>query len=446
MLSEIRIRSAATREIPTERFKILVLPATQAVVLTINTGGFAMLARSLGPEPFGIFATVLFTFTLASLVTDFAPHAYLLVNGIDRYRWLAARRVCIAGWACGAVLMNGLLAIQELTDWGGVGLTNMVILNIGLACQFAMQLPRAALTSARRYASLSAADISSAGLSVGVAVAMAAANVDPQMILAAQLTTGLVLRALLCSAMARTRPHEAGPSVPASGTRDALSFGLRAVPLNIGSYLSRSLDSGLVPFFIPAASAGVYARGYSLVVAPINQFQLALGPAILARLGAHARIGHQPRDRAFVLCWRAILGISVLGSILTSLLAGQISRLVFGGGWPDAELILTAMACSLPSLACSTFLAWMTQIFPRRGASLRHLACVLTGPVAAVLAAASGELIHALWALAVIGGVVQPLLLLRVHRPMLLGSYRAVRLQTVSAWLIPFSVFLLRLG
>ncbi len=63
------------------------------------------------------------------------------------------------------------------------------------------------------------------------------------------------------------------------------------MPLNVASYASRSIDSGVLPLILPAAAAATYSRSYQLIVSPVTQIQLSLGGAIVERLARHSSRG-----------------------------------------------------------------------------------------------------------------------------------------------------------
>ena len=267
------------------------LPAGQAVSLVISTVTFAVLARTLGTGPFAVFATVLFVFSVVSLLCDLSPQGFIIVHGDDqatrRATWFIVAATSAVAGAAIFVLTGAasLLIVGEILPPLAAG-----ALSAACIAQYIAQVPRARLVIARRYKTLAIVDIS-ATLVAGVTAVAVSLVIASVIALAVQLLVlGVVRGGLLVIA---ERSLQRGPAGDSEIVRSAhvLRYGARVLPVNIASYLSRSLDTGFLPAFLPAAAAAAYARSYQLVVVPIGQIQLSLGPAILERLSTRATKG-----------------------------------------------------------------------------------------------------------------------------------------------------------
>jgi len=427
---------------------VTYLVMAQIAVLCISTVAFAVLARTLGPSSFGTFAGVVFVFTVSSLLTDLSPQAFLLVRGVSSSNYAGAQRMALISLGSSIVLMTALIAIYGSLDRDAdYDLMTYILLVVGLVSQFAMQAPRALLVVGHKYAALTGSDVLGTLMASIAAVTMAHFGAMGLHVLTLQLGLTMALRYILVRSgvfvfKLRPVPVDAGGAVSLG---EGIRFGLTVIPLNIGSYMSRSLDSGLMPLLLPSSTAGVYARSYQLVIVPVTQAQLAIGPWVLNRLGAAARRSSNPREPLFTKAWLALTSVSTAGALFISVFSIPIAAIIFGPGWPNAPLMLACMAATLPSLACNTYFAWATQIFPRRRASFAHLAVVLLAPISALSGAVIGGVNWALIGLVFVGGLMQPLGLLLVHKKVLPVAPSKFVLVVSLQWSVPAILFCIEL-
>jgi O-antigen/teichoic acid export membrane protein len=426
---------------------VVALPVSQAMVVAVSIVGFAILARMLGPEPFGLFAAVLLIFTVSSLVADLAPQAFILVHGGSSATYSAARVTAVLSFLGSVCLVSALLAVYSAVSAATFfDPVVLALLCIALAGQFGMQSARAWLTLQRRYKGLGAIDVVGTVLGVLVAVGLGRAGVEGLHVLSVQLASTLVVRMVLGVLMRFVHSGRAGRNIPDYGSvMNAFRFGLRVIPLNLASYLTRSLDSGIMPAVLSPMMAGVYARSYQLVVAPVSQVQISLGPVVLRVFGEHARLTSDPAARVFRTAFVGFSAVSVLAGLVVASLSSLITDVVFGDGWPMADVMLCAMAATLPALALSSYLSWIVQVFPKRLVTVRHLACVLVGPLAAIVGAAGNGISGALVGLVVVGGLVTPLLLLVVYRSLLPFTAVAMLGGLVCEWAVLIVPLLVRI-
>ena len=426
----------------------IFLSLSQMGVLLLSTLVFAILARMLGPGAFGEFAGIIFVFGVSSLLADLAPQAFLLVHGISERNYSAARLCALISWTSSSALLLIMVALyRSFSSVSSYDFTTCLLLVVGLACQFGMQPPRALMVVGHRYGALAFSDIFGTFLGSLVAVLLAMRGVGGLHVLTVQLVLSLAVRQLMVHISIRISQLRPARAVGDSGSslREGIRFGISVIPLNVGSYLTRSLDSGLMPLLLPHTVAGVYARSYQLVVVPVSQLQLAVGPWVLGRLGGAVRDNRQSNHPIFVKVWLALSTVSTAAALAISLTAPLIASIVFGHGWSHADLMLTCMAATLPSLACNTYFAWMTQVFPRKNASIAHLGAVLIAPVSALVGAGTAGLAGALIALVGVGGLLQPVVLSYVHREVLPASRQKFCFLIFFQWLVPASLFLAEL-
>ena len=372
------------------RARVGWLPAGQGAALGISVLGFAVLARILGPDPFAIFATVALIYSVASLMMDVSPQGFLLVNGGRSRAIRVAEQLTWISAACATTVLAGLL-LSLPSVLLGKSLDIHIVLGLLIACaaQFFGQVPRAQLLRARAYSLIAIIDVTTMAASVAGAIAFALwwPGISA---LVGQLFILTVFRAGAFRLATLAARYRAVSIETTGGLRliDGFRYGLPLITLNISSYLSRSLDSGLLPALIPAAAAAAYARSYQVVVAPMTQLQLSLGGAAVERLARVAESAELNRVRR--LLFIAVVVSACAAGVVVSAGSGIISDVLFGPKWPMANVFLAATACQLPVLSLATYSAWQLQIRPNHRTSLIQLLVMLSAPVIVLLLATGG--------------------------------------------------------
>lgn len=212
------------------------------------------------------------------------------------------------------------------------------------------------------------------------------------------------------------------------------------MPLNVASYVSRSLDSAILPAFIPATAAAAYARSYQVVVTPVTQLQLSLGPAILERL-ARARDGSN-EDALLSRTWRLLMVATGSASVVIGALSMVIADVLFGPGWPQASVFVAGMVCGLPALTVVVFCSWRLQLRGELQRSVRHLLVMLLPPVLVIAVATQFGPQGAVATLAALGAFT-PAIVLSAN----IGAYRAgprpivMFLQCIGWWSVTALIF-----
>jgi O-antigen/teichoic acid export membrane protein len=389
------------------------LPAAQILSLIITTGVFAVLARHLGPEPFARFAVIVFVFTVTSLVLDLSPAGFLLVYGDDaRIRKMAQKSATISTLAGIAVLPSAMLLLGGHLPGGPVRLPEVALLTSALAAQFLTQVPRAVLVTNRRYWQIAAIDVGALAASSALAIALVLLR-PSGLILIFQLASMAYLR-LGATILLGRQLKPSVPSRPPHPEASSWQFGSAAIPLNVASYASRSIDSGLMPFAVPAALAATYARTFQVVVAPISQAQLSLGPVLIRHLALNR--GSENASK------RVLLVVLIAGSAIASgliLFAPVIDRFLFGPRWDSVQECVRAMAMCVPGLMSTAVLSWLRQLSPRFAHSIIHLGLVTSAPAIVLFTAYTSGFSAALIALPIASGMAVPALLTVLHSDVL---------------------------
>lgn len=420
-----------------------VLPLSQAIVLTLSTLTFAWLARELGPEYYARFAVILLFFSAISLITDLSPQGFILIQGLRPGVLGTAMKVSLISAFIGSItLMTALLTVGGSIPFNPPDLIEVGLLCITLAAQALTQVPRAEMVVSGRYKSMAVTDCIStiAGCSAAILCALSTFS---NYALIAQLAVTVIFKLIITGLMSRAAEialHELGPR---PGLLEAIAFGIRVVPLNLASYLSRALDSGLLPSFVSPGAAAGYARSYQVVVVPISQLQLSLGSVVVEKFSKAKRSSLEESNDASLKLWIWLQRIAILSGVIIIISSSLIQFVLFGPRWPLVNVTLSAMATCLPGVAAATFGAWSTQIDGGKVRTLLHFVFVLFTPVAVVLTAASWNFTAALVSLVFVGGLVQPLALGLVHRESIAMPTAKIVIVQFLHWMIVAVLFLL---
>ena len=420
------------------------LPLGQLLSLVLSTSAFAILARTLGPRPFATYATALFVFTLVSLLLDLSPQSYVLVSGdsvkVRRAAWFTVYLSSVLGVLLSAILIPATVFWVTGSRFGGLETS---VMTAALVLQFFGLVPRARLLIARAYRACALIDISSTAVSAlcGVAVSL---FVSSPLALAAQLGALAAMRtgAQVLTAHRLLSSEDGGHGLPPTRAA-AIAYGLRVMPINVASYLTRALDSGLLPGLLPSAAAAAYARSYQLAVVPLTQVQLSIGPAVIERLARAKRSGER-QGVVLNAPWQALITLSIIAGLSISSLSGVLADLLFGPAWPQANVLMAGMATVLPGMSITMLMAWLLQLHASAVRSLRHMVILLITPACVLLSATAFGPQGAVGALVASGAIVPGLVL--IANRALLGSARAcarLYLHTVSGWVLIVLIFFL---
>ncbi len=421
-----------------------VLGFSQIVCVGISVAGFAILARTIGPTPFAVFASISFAFTLIALATDLSPQGFLLVRGYTLDARRSARQIATLSAGFGSVVVLAVVYFcVPLALKVDVSITAAVVTGAAVALQFLSQNLRAPLLEIRAYSSIAVSDIVAYLTSVAVAIGLSQLWPTVETLCTQLLVLVMVRNAVMVVRHVQLR-RLLQPSVsedPAADSfRAAVSYGSRVLPLNVSSYASRSLDSGVLPAILSLQAAATYSRSFQLVVAPLTQLQLAVGGAAVARLAEAKRSGDFKLLSRRI--WRMVCLFSSCASTLICLLSPVISRVFFGPTWLNPGAFISAMSCLLPGFFVVTFCAWHLQVGAVLRRSVAQLLIGLIVPLSAIAGALTFGPQGALLGL-VGASLFVPLLVLGVQYSMLppFTTRKGLQAQFVGAWALPAIAF-----
>ncbi|WP_240739801.1 lipopolysaccharide biosynthesis protein [Leucobacter triazinivorans] len=332
-----------------------------------------VLARLLTPHDYGLLAIALVLVGIGEILRDFgltsaAVQAPTLTEGQrDNLFWINSA----LGAALAVVVLLASWPIARLSDQpellGIVQALSVVFVLNGLATQYRAQLMRAL-----RFTALAVADIVSAAVALGAAVAAALLGAGYWALVLQQLVAALALLALLVR-FGRWRPrrysrrHEIGA---------LLRFGGHLVATNLITYAASQVDTVLVAARFGAAPLGLYNRAYQLVMTPLNQIR---SPLTNVALPVFSR-AQEDRERfnGFVVAGQLALGYSLgVPLLLMCGMAEPVVAIMLGSQWEAAVPVLQCFAIA-GALTTLSFVGYWVYVSRGLSRQLLHYSLVST--------------------------------------------------------------------
>lgn len=311
-----------------------------------------VVARMLGPEQYGIAATVLVFTTLAEFLRTSG-----VVNAVIQCRDLTPARAatvhvvsCVIGAGAAVCAASVYLALGGRTDLAlGFG---VIIAATGVSA-----IPAALLTREMRTFPLVAGELVAALLSCALAVVLAStgaggASLVWQSAAYATLTAVFVL-------LAGRRP--CARRAPLRDVRPYLGFGGHSAVTQSSRFAAQNSDRMLLTLTASGAEAGLYVQANQLVALPIAQ---VAGPLHRVVLPALSRVTTDVR--AFRACFRAAAAVMSLTLFpvfaALAVVAEPLILTLFGPEWSGSValfriLVLNGIAAALVFLSSWVFVA-----------------------------------------------------------------------------------------
>jgi O-antigen/teichoic acid export membrane protein len=341
----------------------------------LTIGATAVVARKLGPHPYGLLGfALLIGLPLAGIADLGLGQALMRAPAQTREMLDSAFWVTLGGSAtaiAAAVPLSLLLAARYGVAGSGwivaVGATG-ILLAVPAAA------PRAALARTFKFGKLAASDflgqVASGAAMLGLALGGAGAWA---------LVVGLGARSLVAfigaSVFARFIPHR---TFRRSALEALWPFGLRAAASGTLSYIARNIDDLLVARFLGATVLGLYRVGFGVALLPFSYLGVAIGNVVLPTFGAI----NDDRDRVRLGFLRATRALAYLNTGITLLLwwlAALAINLLYGSSFTDSVpflriLCLAALLYPLGALSGSVMLALGRADLELRLTALRAVA------------------------------------------------------------------------
>lgn len=319
-----------------------------------------VLARTLGPEMFGIFAIGLVVLTFATFFSGFG-FSWSLMQRITlkdediRFAWTWQLVVGLATMLA-VYLLAPLLALyfrepraQPVIQW------------LSLACLLSAAAAPATYLLQRdlNFRAVGLVQVGSYGAGyVAVGIPMALFGWGALSLVAAWLVqSGVVLVASYA-----LRPHPLRPLFWYADATAAVGTGRAVFLINIVNWVLNNLDRVLIGRLLNAQALGLYNVAYNLAAMPNNLLLGALQPAFLAA-GARLQNERERLGRAYFQILATLFVLVLPAFVFLALISPDLVRLLYGPPWREAGWALQILFLSMPAYVVwglSTPVLWNT--------------------------------------------------------------------------------------
>lgn len=365
---------------------LLSTGAAQAVVQIVT---LVLLARLLGPEPFGIVGGALIVMRVADLASKLGIGQALVQRKELDETHLAAALVFFISW--GAVVTAFLWVtaplFAELIGFPQLGEV-IPVMALGILASNLSEVPTALLRRDLRFRGLAVAQATSYIVAYGpVALALALLGLGLWS-LAWAFVVQLALKSAILVAIGSHRWSLRG--TPAA-MRDLLTFGGGMTGWRLANRASKELDNFVVARMLGAEALGLYRRAYQLSVTPADFFARSMG-TIAFPVATKLREPEQ-LARGYLL---AVSGVALIGLPLGGFMAVMAPELVsslLGAQWATASAPLAILSLGL-------IFHLNQQVIGSIAAAVGAVYATAWRQVVLAVAVAGGALIGQIWGLA----------------------------------------------
>lgn len=324
-----------------------VTMSAQAARFGLNLVSTVILAHLLTPRDFGLVAMV-------AVVTGFLSifrHAGLAVPTVQREH-ITDAQVSNLFWInlgvsalCALILAASSPALAWFYRDSRITYITLLLSTTFLIGGFRVQ-HLALLKRQMRFKAIAVIEVGSMAIGVFVGVVMALLHYGYWSLVGSSLAMEIAAF-LLTGSVSRWKPQL--PS-RGSGIGPLLAFGAHQTAANFLFALARGCDNLLIGRVYGAAAVGLYSRGASLVIRPLEQFLLPINSVFLPTL---SRLQSQPeRYRStFLRLYEAIALTLFFFSSLLLALALPLTLVLLGRKWEQASAIFagfTFLALQIP--------------------------------------------------------------------------------------------------
>lgn len=319
-----------------------------------------ILARTLGPEIFGLFAIGMVVLTFANFVSGFGFSWSLLqrVNLSEEDVRFAWTWQLIVGAVTTVVVY---FAAPLLAEYFREPRAQSVIEWLSVACLLTAAASPASYLLQRdlNFRAVGLIQVGSYGAGyVLVGLPMALMGWGASSLVAAW----LVQAAVTFIASYALRPHAIRPLFWYSGAAMVLGTGRAVFFTNIVNWLLNNLDRVLIGRLLNAHALGLYNVAYNLATMPNTLLLGALQPAFLAA-GARWQDDPERLGRAYLQMIATVLVLCLPAFVFLALISDDLVRLLYGSKWTEAGPVLAILFLSMPAYVIwglSTPVLWNT--------------------------------------------------------------------------------------
>lgn len=293
-----------------------------------------VLARTLTPHDFGVYAVALAAFNLLMMLNEVGMVA-AIVRAPDDELTEAVRTGATLAFAMSLIVAAVAFVAapwfaSALGTAAATGILRLFI--VSLIIDGAMTAPMALLGRAFKQGRMVAAEAGGLVVYMGTASALAFAGAGPWSIavgrVAASVVTGILL--LIFS------PRLPRPGLDRAQVRKLLRFG---IPLTFAAIIAEAVmnvDYLVVGKVLGAASLGIYLLAFNLSTWPVSAVLVAIGRVAFP---AFARVAHDRKRmaRAYVQAVGLIVTAIIPIVVLLAALSHQVIHVVYGDRWLPAS-------------------------------------------------------------------------------------------------------------
>jgi len=318
-----------------------------ALRMAIQIVAQIVLARLLGPEQFGLFATGLVIVFFTNLIADAG-----LVYGLVQKRHVSDEDIrFIFTWqmVLSVVFALGLYAGAPLLAAGfGDGRLISVIrfLSVSSVVTSAGATAAALLRRGLDFRVLNIASVVSYAVAfLGIGLPLALLGLEVLSLVAAFLTQGAIASAITYAAVR----HPLRPLFRYAGAGEVLSFGATVLVTNIVNWIMNSLDRAIVSATLGVTPAGLYATVSNLISVPALSLLSVLQPVFYA-----ATANVQSRVESLASGLGTMLSATMLFAtpvfVAVSVASETVVTALLGTKWTGGEAVMTPLALSVPAI------------------------------------------------------------------------------------------------
>jgi len=303
-----------------------------------------LLARILGPQPFGVIAVALLIIGIGNLIIESGLGASLIQKEeiVEKEIAFVFTLQMLLGLVLFAsiVVLAPWIALQfKIQDAAAV----LQVMAFALVIQAFAQVPAALLRRNLDFKSLQIAQIISFLIGyLVVGISMAVANFGVWSLVAANLVQNGINAAILYW----KSPHKIFLTL--SGSSQITLFGLRVLIANIANWLIQYVDQTIIGRKFGAQNLGYYSRAYFLNWTITG---IVLSSAQTTLFSAVSRMGKsEETKRVFLGSMKIFAFIFFPLYWLIALESHNIISVIYGKDWLPAAELLTPLAFSMPFL------------------------------------------------------------------------------------------------
>jgi PST family polysaccharide transporter len=356
----------------------VVTLAAQGAKFALNLVATTTLARLLTPRDFGLVAMVtsvtgfLAIFKTAGLATPTVQREDITQAQVSNLFWIN-----LALSACCALVIAGLAPVVAWFYRDSRLITITLLLAITFLIGGFRVQHVALLRRQLRFNAVAAIDVGSMAISVTVGIGMALLGYGYWSLVGSAIALevgGFLLTGFF---------SDWHPQLPTrgAGIRPLLSFGAHQTAAQFITSLSRGCDNILIGRFYGAAALGLYSRGASLVIRPLEQFLFPINAVVLPTL---SRLQGDPKRyrEVFLRIYDALAVVTFFGSSLLLALSRPLTIALLGQKWEQVSVIFAGFTFTALLLPFSNMSNWL-MTSQGRGRDIFHLNCIVSAIILA---------------------------------------------------------------